>query len=104
MRYKTILVHVDADGAAPDRIRLAARLARGAGAHLVGSAPTGVSRFLAPGFTSPVVAARCQALHAEAEAALRTFERIVQEEGVASFEARLVDDDVDDAMALQARY
>lgn len=104
MRYKTILVHVDADPAASDRIRLAARLARQAGAHLVGAAPTGVSRFLVPATAGPAIEARCQTLHGAATAALQAFERIVREEGVASSEPRLVDDDVDAAMALQTRY
>jgi nucleotide-binding universal stress UspA family protein len=104
MRYKTILVHVDAESAAPDRIRLAARLARQVDAHLVGAAPTGVSRFLVPAGAGPAIEARCRMLHGEAAAALQAFERIVREEGVASSEGRLVDDEVDAALALQARY
>ena len=104
MRYKTILVHVDADPAASSRIRLAARLARQADAHLVGAAPTGVSRFLVPTAAGPAIEARCQMLHDAAGVALQAFERIVREEGVVSSEARRVDDDVDAAMALQARY
>jgi nucleotide-binding universal stress UspA family protein len=104
MHYKTILVHVDADAAAPDRIRLAARLARQAGAHLVGTAPTGVSRFLDPGGAGPAIEARCRMLRDAAGAALQAFDRIAGEEGVASRETRLADDDVDAALALQARY
>jgi nucleotide-binding universal stress UspA family protein len=104
MRYKTILVHVDADPAASGRIRLAARLARQADAHLVGAAPSGVSRFLVPAAAGPAIEARCHTLHAAAGSALLAFDRIVREEGVVSSEARLVDDDVDAAMALQARY
>jgi nucleotide-binding universal stress UspA family protein len=104
MRYKTILVHVDADAAAPDRIRLAARLARQAGAHLVGTAPTGVSRFLDPAAAGPAIETRCRMLRDAAGAALQAFDRIAGEEGVASREMRLADDDVDAALALQARY
>jgi nucleotide-binding universal stress UspA family protein len=104
MRYKTILVHVDADAAAPQRIRLAARLARQADAHLVGAAPTGISRFLVPTAAGPAIEARCHDLRAAAGTALQAFDRIVRAEGVTSSEARLVDDDVDAAMALQARY
>ena len=104
MRYKTILVHVDADAAAPDRIRLAARLARQAGAHLVGTAPTGVSRFLDPAAAGPAIKTRCRMLRDAASAALQAFDRIAAEEGVASRETRLADDDVDAALALRARY
>jgi len=104
MRYKTILVHVDAAAAAPDRIRLAARLARQADAHLVGAAPTGVSRFLEPAAAGPAIEARCRMLRGAAGAALQVFDRIAADEGVPSRETRLADDDVDAALALQARY
>jgi nucleotide-binding universal stress UspA family protein len=104
MHYKTILVHVDADAAAPDRIRLAARLARQAGAHLVGAAPTGVSRFLDPAAAGPAIETRCRMLRGAACAALQAFDRIAGEEGVASRETRLADDDADAALTLQARY
>ena len=104
MRYKTILVHVDAAAAAPDRIRLAARLARQADAHLVGAAPTGVSRFLEPAAAGPAIEARCRMLRGAAGAALQVFDRIAADEGVPSRETRLADDDVDAALALRARY
>jgi nucleotide-binding universal stress UspA family protein len=107
MQYKTILVHADLSPAAPDRIRLAARLARAADAHLIGSALTGISRFipratLAAG--GSVLAARCAALQEDAGRSLDCFWRIAMEEGVDAAEARLIDDDVDGGMAVQARY
>lgn len=107
MSYKTILVHAGPGAGAEKRIRLAARLARDAGAHLVGSAPTGISRFMPPAsFTAGGAAfvARCEELRREAADALARFEHIAREEGLDSFEARLIDDEVGASMALQARY
>lgn len=107
MSYKTILVHVDASDAAPVRIRCAARLARSADAHLVGAAPTGISRFVPPEVLAAglnPLAARCRSLREEAKEALDRFSLLAQEEGVLSHEARLIDDDVDGGLPLAARY
>jgi len=107
MGYKTILVHVDTSPAASDRIRLAIGLVQAAGAHLVGSALTGVSRFVTPGMVAcgdVRLAERCAALHRNAAQALSHFDALVREAGLASSEARLIDDDVDGGMAVQARY
>ena len=43
MGYKTILVHVDASERTNERIEIAARLAIGCNAHLIGAAASGVS-------------------------------------------------------------
>jgi len=107
MDYKTILVHADVDPGAPERIRLAARLARAFDAHLVGSALTGISRFIPPQVIAeggPALAGCCAAMRRNAAEALQGFARVVGEEAVASTEERLIDDDVDGGMALQARY
>jgi len=107
MTYKTILVHAGLDTGADERMRCAARLARGAGAHLVGAAATGISPFLTEETVAaggPAVAHRCAALRAGAAQALRQFDRIARAEGVASAEARFLDDDVAAALALHARY
>ncbi|WP_296947550.1 universal stress protein [uncultured Massilia sp.] len=107
MCYKTILVHADLAAAADERLRLAARLARTFAAHLVGAAATGVSRFVPPQVLAhggPALATCCAALRADAREALERFERVARAEDVASFEARLVDDDIDGGLALQARY
>ena len=107
MSYKTILVHVDASPAASDRIRLAIGLAQAAGAHLVGSALTGISRFVTPGMVAcgdARLAERCAELRNAAAAALDHFDALVRAAGLASSEARLIDDDVDGGMAVQARY
>jgi nucleotide-binding universal stress UspA family protein len=107
MTYKTILVHADMGAAAPDRIRLAARLACTFDAHLVGSALTGISRFIPPRVIAeggPALVERCAAMRRDAADALKRFSRVAAEEAVASVEARLIDDDIDGAMALHARY
>lgn len=107
MDYKTILVHVGTDPAAEARVRLAIGLARAAGAHLVGSAVTGISHFV----TADILAAgdsrlaeHCAAARRAAAAALRHFDELVRTEGLASAESRLVDDDLDGGMAVQVRY
>lgn len=107
MNHKTILVHVDSGPDCADRIRLALGLARRADARLIGAASTGVSRFVTAGMIAAAdvrLAERCAALRTDAAAALRRFEQLVREEGLDAAEARLVDDDVDGGMAVQARY
>ena len=46
MSYKTVLVHVDKSRHAAERLRLATAIAREEGAHLIGAAATGVSRYI----------------------------------------------------------
>jgi nucleotide-binding universal stress UspA family protein len=107
MSYKTILVHVDAGDMAPVRIRCAARLARSVDAHLIGAAPTGISRFVPPEVLAAglnPLAARCRTLRQEAREALDRFSLLAQQEGVLSYEARLLDDDVDGGLPMAARY
>lgn len=107
MRYKTVLVHVDTTPACEARVRLAIGIARRAGAHLVGGAVTGISRFV----TADMLAAgddrlarRCAALRDDAAEAVRRFASLVDAEGLEASEGRIVDDDVDGGMAVQARY
>jgi nucleotide-binding universal stress UspA family protein len=107
MSYKTILVHVDLGDAAPTRIRYAARLANQAGAHLIGAAPTGVSRFVPPEMLAAglgPLAGRCRTLQEEAQQALDGFLALARQEGVQSYEARLIDDDADGGLPIAARY
>jgi hypothetical protein len=49
MSYKTVVVHVDSSVHASARIRAAAAVAKVEGAHLIGTAMTGISRFAWPG-------------------------------------------------------
>jgi len=106
MSYKTILVHVDAAPEARQRFCFAADLALGFDAHLIGCAPTGISRFIPP---DVIVQARtpladfCKALRENAADALRTFVQIVSERGPATAEERIIDDDAC-GIALHARY
>jgi nucleotide-binding universal stress UspA family protein len=108
MSYKTILVHVDPSPRAPRRIALAASIAREHGAHLVGAAMTGVSRYLFHGssldITRTVLDAQLQILIDGANAALARFETIAAGVDSLSFEKRLVDDDEGPGLAMQARY
>lgn len=103
MEYKTILVHAAPEAEAAGRIRLAARLARAWNAHLIGSAPTGISRYI-PCDARAALAGPCMALRDAARRALDRFDRLAAEEGVASVETRLPDDEAGDALALDARY
>lgn len=103
MAYKTILVHAAPEAEAEGRVRLAARLARAMGAHLIGSAPTGVSRYV-PDASRTLLAAACAALRDAARSALTRFDRLAREEGVASVELRLSEDEAGAALALDARY
>jgi nucleotide-binding universal stress UspA family protein len=107
MCYRTILVHVDDSPQAGARIRAAARLALDAQAHLVGAAMTGVSRFLPPGsieLDAPAIADHLAHQRQRAEGALQQFGAITAQLGVPSTEQRLVNDDVDGGLTLQARY
>lgn len=107
MDIKTLLVHVDTGPAAESRIRLALALAQRHGAHLVGAAVTGVSRFVTSAMLAAAddrLAARCGALRDAAAEALRRFDALAREAGLASYETRLVDDDADGGLAAQARY
>jgi nucleotide-binding universal stress UspA family protein len=107
MTYRTILVHADLSRHAPQRIRFAATLARTFDAHLVGGAMTGVSRFLLPGSIAmggPMIADQVELMRDNAERALVQFDALADQTGAPTFERRLVQDDFDGGMALQARY
>jgi nucleotide-binding universal stress UspA family protein len=103
MTYKTIVVHVDQSRHAAARIRLAAELAISEGAHLVGAAMTGISRFIYPDgavFIDTVIAD----LRAAANRDLDQFDRIASSLGVVSYERRLTEDDAAGGLSLQSRY
>lgn len=108
MSYKTILVHVDQSRHVGQLVRAAASLAIAEGAHLIGVAMTGISRFAyksgAAGMQDPSLASHLQLLHGRANAALAQFESIARQMGVASLEKRLVEDDASGAISVQARY
>jgi nucleotide-binding universal stress UspA family protein len=106
--YKTIVVHADLSIHAPARIALAARLAAAQGAHLIGVAATGVSRFLYPAPSAPlaqtIAAPHGADLASHARQALDQFSAIAHDEGAASYEPRLVSDDPEGALISMSRF
>ncbi|MET0855184.1 MAG: universal stress protein [Telluria sp.] len=108
MSYKTILVHVDQSAHAPARIAVAARIAADNGAHLIGAATTGISRFIYHGATvdlaRTVLAAQVDMQVDKANQALARFDAIAGAIAGLSFERRLLHDDAGGALVQQARY
>jgi len=106
--YKTIVVHVDGSGQQDSRMAAAARLAREHGAHVVGSAATGISwtdyLLLTGSMAAPVPPADFDGLRETAALHLRGFTDQAARLGIASAETRLVEDTADGALLLQARY
>ncbi|WP_256077609.1 universal stress protein [Massilia sp. YIM B04103] len=108
MAYKTILVHVDDAPHAAARILMAAELALQDGAHLIGAAMTGVSRFLYQNEMvdeqDPNLALHLDFLRQRARRALAQFGPHVQALGLRSFEERLLDDEPGAGLSLLARH
>jgi nucleotide-binding universal stress UspA family protein len=108
MSYKTILVHAGAPVHAAARIRYAASLATLEGAHLVGAAMTGISRFMDADagleLERTVVAGYFERLRGQAGQALARFESLARAAGVRSLEARLVADDAAAGLVLLSRF
>jgi nucleotide-binding universal stress UspA family protein len=105
--FKTIIVHVDDDPHLDARLQAAAWLANAHGAHLVGSASTGLSwpaYALLTGSMAVAPADEFDALRERARASLRRFGERARRLGVASVEERLVEDESRAALLLQARY
>ncbi len=108
MSYKTILVHVDPSLHCENRVRTAAALAQQQGAHLIGAAMSGISHLVYEDsgidLERMVIARHVDAMRDKQQAALDRFEAIAVELGVDSFESRMLEDDPENALALQARY
>jgi len=108
MSYKTILVHVDDAKNVDTRIELAAQLALSEDAHLIGTAMTGISRFLyesvAVSPDDPGIVPYLDILRKRANDTLTKFDDIVQRTGVRSFEKRLSDDEPANGLSTQAHY
>lgn len=108
MAYRTILVHVDDARNVETRIALAAELALREDAHLVGTAFTGMSRYVyesaITGMESTVLHGYMQTMQERAEQALERFKQIVRRIGLASWESRPVMDEPANGLSLQARY
>ncbi len=107
MAYPTILVHVDEHAASAERVRLAAQLSLRVGGHLIGAAPTGVSRFLyhsmPPEKDDPTLALHLDMLREQARAALDRFNLQCREAGVSSFASSVIDDEAGAGLSLYAR-
>ncbi len=108
MAYKTILVHVDEAPHSAARIVLAGELALQEGAHVVGIATTGISRFLYQNETvddnDPNLARHLDILRQRAAHALADFAPRLQGLGVQSFEQRILDDEPATGLNLMARH
>ncbi|NEX61156.1 universal stress protein [Noviherbaspirillum galbum] len=112
MTYKTVLVHVDPSPHASCRMRLAADIAARHGAHLVGAAMTGISRFAYPvaaaGHADPYLVETLAHLdrlaRSRAEQALDAFRAIADTFQPLSYEATLFSDEPSGGMSLRARY
>lgn len=108
--YKTIVVHVDGSADQDSRLRAAAMLANEHGAHLVGSAPTGISWLDyavltgSPGAPIPIPESDFQGLRDAAQVRTETFLAEAARLGVTSLEARVHDDEPGYALLLQSRY
>jgi len=111
MSYKTVLVHVDKDKHSIERVKLAAQIAMNDEAHLIGAAPSGVSRFIYQsrfiyegGGMATHLDSHLEELRKAAKDSLTQFEATVKSIGVQSYEARQVDDEAGAGVSLQARY
>jgi nucleotide-binding universal stress UspA family protein len=108
MAYKTILVHVDEAPHSAARILLAGELALQEGAHVVGVATTGISRFLYQNETvddkDPNLVRHLDILRQRAGHALAEFAPRLQSLGVQSYEQRILDDEASAGLSLLARH
>ncbi len=108
MSYKTILVHVDDTRNVEARMEIAARLAMLDDAHLIGTATTGISRFLFDAVVTDSAAAGVtpylEILRHRAEKMLVAFDEVIRRTGITSFEKRLIDDEAVAGISLQGRY
>jgi nucleotide-binding universal stress UspA family protein len=107
--YKTIVVHIDGSAQQESRLRAAALLADAHGAHLIGTATTGVSwadfALLAGSMGGPIVpGSDFHALRDAAGVRLDAFAVQARGLGASSVESRLVEDDPRFALLLQSRY
>lgn len=108
MSYRTIVVHVDQTAPAESRIKLATRLALREDAHLIGTAMSGVPRFMYAGdpfdASGAIIADYLELAGKRANAALDRFDAITSAMGLSSAERRTCRDDEYAGLCLQARY
>lgn len=108
MSYKTILVHVDESSRSELRVKIAAEIANREDAHLIGTAVTGVSRFIYQdgniSASDPNLGIHLKFLRERAEKAIAGFKQSVAELGVSSYESMIANDEAGGGIGLQARY
>jgi nucleotide-binding universal stress UspA family protein len=106
--YKTILMHVDGSPLQDSRLRAAALLADEHGAHLVGSAATGISwqnyALVSGPMGGGMILTDFADLRRAAAARLDEFKEAARRLGVQSWETRLFEDEAQYALLLQSRY
>jgi nucleotide-binding universal stress UspA family protein len=106
--YKTIVVHVSNSKGMTNTLKLAASLANRSGAHLIGTATSGLAELTyamamgAPVAMGPLVEA--DTLRIDAERLLSSFAEHCRELGVESYETRLLDVSAEEALLTQSRY
>lgn len=108
MTYKTVLVHVDETSRSNFRVKFAAEIAMLDGAHLIGTAVTGVSRFIYQdgniSANDPNLTIHLNFLRERAEKATARFNKTVSELGLSSYESAIANDEAGGGIGLQARY
>ena len=108
MSYKTVLVHVDETSRSQLRVNIAASIAMWNNAHLIGTAVTGVSRFIYQdgnlNASDSNLAIHLNYLRERAERAVAGFNQTVAQLGVNSYESGIANDEAGGGIGLQARY
>lgn len=108
MSYKTVLVHVDETSRSSFRVRIAAEIAMLDDAHLIGTAVTGVSRFIYQdgniSANDPNLTIHLNFLRERAEKATANFNKEVSDLGLSSYESTIANDEAGGGIGLQARY
>jgi nucleotide-binding universal stress UspA family protein len=106
--YKTVLVHVDGSARQESRMHAAALLAAEHGAHVVGSAATGISwldfALLTGSMAAPMPSTDFDGLRDTAALRLQEFSGQAARLGITSFETRLIEDVPQYGLLLQSRY
>ncbi len=106
--FKTILVHIDGGPGQDSRLRAAALLADAQGAHLVGTAVTGISlasyAVLNGSMAMPLSDQAFEALRDNVKVGLDAYLEQVRRLGIVGAEARLFEGSTRDGLLLQARY
>lgn len=108
MSYKTILVHLDRESHAKERIRIACQMAIAQDAFLIGAAMVGVSTLTFQQAhideKDPVIASHLRFLHDRAGTFVKEFEEQAKKMGVPSFEGRIVDGEANQGISLLSRF